>query len=174
MAPAPERAKGKTWKEFLKAHWNVLSAADFFEVEVLTLGGLQRYWVMVVMELSTRRVTIAGIIAEPTGRWVEQVARGLVDGFGGVLAGRRYLIQDRGAVFTEKFRSILGAAGVEGLKLPAQAPNLNAHLERWNRGIREECLDHLILFSESSLKRVVGEYVVHFARSARTKGWGTR
>jgi hypothetical protein len=62
---------------------------------------------MVVMELSTRRVTIAGIVAEPTGQWVEQVTRGLVDGFGGVLAGKRYLIHDRGAVFMEKFRSIL-------------------------------------------------------------------
>ena len=87
LATAPERRKGKTWKEFLRAHWSVLSAADFFQVEVLSLGGLQRYWVMVVMELCIRRVPIAGIIAEPTGRWVEQIARGLVDGFGGVLAG---------------------------------------------------------------------------------------
>ena len=48
----------------------MLSAADFFEVEVLSLGGLQRYGVMGIMELSTRRVTISGIIAEPTGQWV--------------------------------------------------------------------------------------------------------
>ena len=161
VAPAPERLKVKTWKEFLKAHWSVLSAADFFEVEVLSLGGLQRYWVMVIMELSTRRVTIAGIIAEPTGQWVEQVARGLADGFGGVLAGQRYLIHDRGAVFTEKFRSILGACGIETLKLPARAPNLNAHVERWIRGIRGECLDHLILFSESALRKTVEQYVIH-------------
>ena len=48
LATAPERLKGKTWKEFLKTHWSVLSAADFFEVEVLALGGLQRYWVLVI------------------------------------------------------------------------------------------------------------------------------
>jgi hypothetical protein len=59
------------------------------------------------MELCTRRVRIGGLVAEPTGQWVEQVTRGLVDGFGGVLAGKKYLIHDRGAVFTEKFRSIL-------------------------------------------------------------------
>ena len=127
LAPAPERSKGKTWKEFLRAHWSVMSAADFFTVEVLTLGGLQRYSVLVLMELCTRRVTIGGIVAEPTGRWIEQVARGLVDGFGGVLAGQRYLIHDRGAVFTERFGSILAALGVEAVKLPARSPNLNNH-----------------------------------------------
>ena len=127
--PAPERSKGKTWKEFLKAHWSVLSAADFFTVEVMTLGGLQRYSVLVIMELSTRRVTIGGIVAEPTGRWIEQVARGLADGFEGVLSGQRYLIHDRGAVFTEKFGTILAALGVEAVKLPARSPNLNANLE---------------------------------------------
>ena len=65
------------------------------------------------------------------------MARGLVDGFGGVLAGKRYLIHDRGAVFTEKFGAILSGCGVEAVKLPARAPNLNAHLERWIRSIRE-------------------------------------
>jgi hypothetical protein len=58
---------GLPWSVFLQAHWEVLSAADCFAIDVLTLGGLQRYWALVVMELCTRRVTIAGIIAEPTG-----------------------------------------------------------------------------------------------------------
>jgi putative transposase len=82
LAPSPERSQGKSWKEFLKAHWSVMSAADFFTVEVMTLGGLQRYSVLVIMELCTRHVMVGGIVLEPTGRWMEQVARGLVDGFG--------------------------------------------------------------------------------------------
>ena len=162
LGPVPERRRGKSGKEFLQAHWDLLSATDFFQVEVLGMGGLQRYWVMVVMELCTRRVTIAGIIPEPTGLWVEQVARSLVDGFGGVLRGKRYLLHDRSGVFTERFRRILAACGVEAVKLPARAPNLNAHLERWIRSIRDECLNHLILFGESTLKRAVQEYVAHF------------
>jgi putative transposase len=174
LAPAPERCKGKTWKEFLKAHWSVLSAADFFTVEVMTLGGLQRYSVLVLMELCTRRVTIGGIVAEPTGRWIEQVARGLADGFEGVLSGQRYLIHDRGAVFTEKFGSILAAVGVEAVKLPARSPNLNANLERWIRGIREECLNHLILFSERALKTAIAEYVMHFHMERPHQGLGNK
>ena len=152
----------------------MLSAVDFFEVEVLSWGGLQRYWVMAVMELCTRRVTIAGITVEPTGAWVEQVARGLADGFGGVLAGQRYLIHDRGAVFTEKFCSILGACGIETLKRPARAPNLNAQVERWIRGIRGECLDHLILFSERALRKTVEHYLTHFHQERPHQGIGNK
>ena len=111
---------------------------------------------------------------EPTGRWMEQVARGLVDGFGGALAGQRYLIHDRGAVFTEKFGAVLAACGVAGLKLPARSPNLNAHLERWIKGIREECLNHLILFSEGALRRAIENYVVHFHHERPHQGLGNK
>ena len=110
-----------------------------------------------LMELCTRRVWIGGIVAEPTAKWMEQVARGLVDGLGGVLAGKRYLIHDRGAVLSEKFGAILSACGVEAVKLPARAPNLNAHLERWIRSIRVECRNHLILWSEGALGRAITE-----------------
>jgi putative transposase len=67
IEPAPERGKKTTWKEFLRAHWNVIAAADFFTVEVWTLKGLTRYIVFFVLELSTRRVEIAGITAQPDG-----------------------------------------------------------------------------------------------------------
>jgi putative transposase len=32
--PAPARENRTTWKEFLRTHWDVLAAADFFSVEV--------------------------------------------------------------------------------------------------------------------------------------------
>ena len=57
--PAPERQKRTTWREFLKTHWDVLAAADFFSVEVWTATGLTRYAVLFVLDLATRRVQIA-------------------------------------------------------------------------------------------------------------------
>ena len=83
-------------------------------------------------------VCMAGVYLEPTGAWVKQVGRGLLDRFGGVLAGRKYLIHDRGTVFSEKFSEILKADEVKTLKLPARSLSLNSHLEKWNRSIREE------------------------------------
>ncbi len=43
IEPAPERRNRTTWKEFLSNHRDVLAAADFFTVEVWTVGGLTRF-----------------------------------------------------------------------------------------------------------------------------------
>lgn len=54
LEPAPQRRKGgMSWSQFLKLHWNVLAATDFFTVEVATWHGLVTYYVLVVMELAT-------------------------------------------------------------------------------------------------------------------------
>src|SRR5438105_10804814 len=55
MEPAPQcRKGGMGWAQFLKLHWEVLAATDFFTVEVATWHGLVTYYVLVVMELATR------------------------------------------------------------------------------------------------------------------------
>jgi hypothetical protein len=67
IEPAPERSKKSTWNEFIRNHWDSLAACDFFTVEVWTPFGLVRYAVFFVMELSTRRVEIAGVAPDPYG-----------------------------------------------------------------------------------------------------------
>jgi len=56
---APQRRKGMPWKTFLRVHMDQIAAADFFTIEVMTLRGLIRYHVLFVMEIATRRVTLA-------------------------------------------------------------------------------------------------------------------
>jgi len=73
IEPAPERGKRVTWSQFLKAHWSVLAAADFFTVEVWGPRGLVTFHVFVVIELATRRVEIAGITPGPNEAWMMQV-----------------------------------------------------------------------------------------------------
>ncbi len=127
IEPAPARGRKTSWKTFLKVHWEVLAAMDFFTVEVVTPGGLVRYSVLFVMELRTRSVHIAGITAEPNGVWMRNMARHLTDGFDGFLLGKRYLILDRDPLFTRGFRDILRGSGVEPLRLPAKSPNLKGY-----------------------------------------------
>jgi hypothetical protein len=62
--PAPDRQKRTTWKGFLRTHWEVLAAADFFTVEVWTALGLVRYHVFFVIRLATREGHIAGLIPD--------------------------------------------------------------------------------------------------------------
>ena len=79
VEPAPERHRKTSWQQFLQAHWEVLAAADFFTVEVWTRTGLVRVVVLFVIELSTRRVEIAGISSDPEGEWMTQIGRNLTD-----------------------------------------------------------------------------------------------
>jgi putative transposase len=147
-----------------------LGAADFFTVEVWTALGLVRYHVFLVMRLATRQVHIAGIIPEPHERWMSQMARNLTDGWEGFLQGCRYLIHDRASHFSERFRMILAAGGLESVRLPARSPNLNAFAERFVRIIRESCLDRLVLIGEASLHRAASEFVLHYNRERNHQG----
>jgi len=162
LDPAPTRGKRMPWKTFLKAHLGVIAATDFFAVEVLTLTGLVRYFVLFVIDLETRRVQIAGIVRHPHGLWMEQVARNLTDHVDGCLKGMRYLIHDRDPLFTDEFRHILRSAGVKSLKLPAQSPDLNAYAERFVLSIRSECLNKLVPLGERHLRLAVIEFVEHY------------
>src|SRR2546427_11714573 len=96
IAPAPERIKQTTWKEFLKRHWDQIIATDFFTVEVWTCSGLTRFVVLFFMDVSTRRVEIGGIASLGNGLWMGQIARNLTETVGGLFTGKRDLIHQRG------------------------------------------------------------------------------
>jgi transposase InsO family protein len=62
--------------------------------------------------------------------------------------------------------------GIKPILLPARSPNLNAFAERWVRSVKQECLSKLILFGEASLRRALGEFVVHFHAERNHQGKG--
>ncbi len=117
----PVRKKGMSCETFLKAHWGAIAATDFFSVEVLTRSGLVQYFVLFVIDLETRRVEVAGILPQPNGDWMNQIARNLTDCQDGFLRDARYLIHDRDPLYTRSFREILKYSGVDTVKLPAEA-----------------------------------------------------
>jgi transposase-like protein len=67
IEPAPERSWKTTWEEFLGRHRELIVATDFFTVEVWTRRGLQRFIVLFFIDLSTRKVGIAGIAQVANG-----------------------------------------------------------------------------------------------------------
>jgi transposase InsO family protein len=174
IEPAPERSRKTTWKEFLTQHWELIVAADFFTVEVWTRQGLQRFLVLVFMELSTRKVEIAGIATAANGLWMSQIGRSLTDTVDGILYGKGYLIHDRDPLFTADFLSMLADAGVKSVKLPPRSPNLNAYAERFVRSIKESCLERMILFAEESLRKGIHEFVLHYHGERNHQGLGNR
>ncbi len=169
--PAPQRRKaGMRWGQFLKRHWEVLAATDFFTVEVATWHGLVTYYVLVVMELATRRVQIAGITPHPTAAFMPQCARQLTDPFDGCLLGKRYLLHDRDTKFTQAFDGLLKERGVEPLLLPPRSPNLNAHCERFVRSFKEEALEQMVMLGEGALYYAIEQYLTHYHTERNHQG----
>jgi transposase InsO family protein len=93
---------------------------------------------------------------------MRQVARNLTAADDGFLTGKRYVIMDRDGAFCAGFRSTLEGEGIEPVRLPPRSPNLNAWLERFHRSIKSECLERMIFFGESSLRRAISEFLLHF------------
>ena len=162
IEPAPERKRQTTWATFFKAHWDVLGSIDFTTIEVWTKGGLVTYYLLFVMEVATRRVYFGGCTTNPTEPWMKQIARNLTDCEDGFLNGKRFLIMDRDTKFTDGFCEILKCQGVEAVKLPPRSPDLNPHIERFIRSIKDESLSRLILFGENMLSNAVRQFLTHY------------
>jgi len=174
IEPAPERSKRTTWSTFLKAHWKVLAASDFFTVEVWTSRGLLTHYVLFVISVAERVVHIAGITTRPGEAWMLQVGRNLSDEESGALASKRYLIIDRDAKYTPQFRRLVEEGGTEVIRLPPMSPNLNAYAERFVRSIKDECLNRMIFIGQASLRRAISEFMAHYHEERNHQGLENR
>jgi putative transposase len=136
-------------------------ACDFFTVDSVWLT---RCYVLVFIEIESRRVHLCGITTNPTGPWVTQQARNLAAGL--EEAGRvfAHVIRDRDAKFTGPFDHAWRSIGAGVIRTPLRAPNANAHAERWVGTVRRECLDHLLIIGPRHLARVLDDYVGHYNR----------
>jgi len=153
---APRRG-GPSWAEFLRAQADGLLACDFFTVETVWLRTL---YVLFWIEHGSRRVHLAGVTVNPDGAWVIQQARNLaVDER---LENVRFLIHDRDTKFCGPFDAIVRSEGVRVIETPFRAPRANAVAERWVRTVRNECLDHLLIFGRQHLEQVLRAYLAHY------------
>jgi putative transposase len=172
IEPAPERTRKRTWKQFIRSHWETLYACDFFAVETLGIFGTVRIMVLFVIELRTRAVHIAGMRINPDGAWMIQIARNLLDPEGGFLRNATHLIHDRDPLFTNAWVELLKSSGVESVRIPASSPNCSPHAERFVRTVRTECLDHFVIFGERHLRHPLREYITHYLRERFHQGLG--
>jgi len=121
----------------------VLAASDFLTVEVWTAKGLVTHYLLLVISLANRVVTIAGITTRPDESWMLQMGRNVTDSQAGALYAKRYLIIDRDTKYSAQFR-LIRDNGTNVIRLPPRSPNLNAYAERFVRSIKDECLDRMI------------------------------
>jgi len=72
----------------------------------------------------------------------------------------RFLIRDNDRKYGAEFEP--AASGIDILRTPIRAPKANGVCERFLGSVRRECLDHMLIFNERPLPRVIKEDVAYF------------
>jgi len=129
---------------------------------------LKTLHVLFFIELSTRRVHLAGVTAHPNSAWVAQQARHLA--IEGRLANAHFLIRDRDAKYSGPFDEVFRSEGLRVIRTPIRSPKANAFAERFVKTVRQECLDHILVFSERNLLRILREYISHYNEERPHRG----
>jgi putative transposase len=168
----PSDDRPTSWQTFLRAHWGVAVAADFFTTEVWTVRGLVTYYTLFVIELHSRCVHIVGSTPYLDERFMLQIARHLTDAADGLLDRAQFLICDRDRTWSSAVRHLLETSGMRVIRTPFHPPNCNAHAERFVRSIKEECLNRVIPLGEQHFRRTVAQFVVHYHRERNHQGLG--
>ena len=81
---------------------------------------------------------------------------------------------DRDGKFCPAFRAILENETIKPVQLPPRSPNLNSHVERFHRSLKEECLNRMIFFGEKSLRKAIDSYLEHYHAERNHQGNGNR
>jgi putative transposase len=77
----------------------------------------------------------------------------------------RYLLRDRDAIFGEEFQRQVTDMGIQEVMSAPRSPWQRAYVERVIGSLRRECLDHVVVFHELSLRRILASYFQYYHRS---------
>jgi putative transposase len=160
LPPAPRR-HSQSWRSFLQAHADSMLACDFFTVDTVWL---RRLYVLVFLSVGSRRIEYLACTSNPNTAWMLQQARNLLMELDDRDRQVRFLIHDRDAKFPRAFDALLGIEEIKVIRTPVQAPNANAHMERWVGSVRRECLDRLLIVGRRQLEHVLRVYIHHYNR----------
>jgi len=140
-----------SWKKFLGSHWNSLFACDFFTT---TAFSMVTWYVFFIMELKTRKIVQYAVTANPT----VQFLRNRFSEFEYKYPYSNLIHDNSGELRWFPYNQY----NIKDVRIVPYSPNMNAYAERFVRSIRNECLDHFIIFTYNQLLRLVKGYVEYY------------
>ena len=148
------------WRAFLRNHAPDIAAMDLFVVPTIGFKLLSGF---VIVRIHRRDLVWINVTANPTAEWV---VRQITEGFPWDGAAR-YMIRDRDRIYGTVVTRRLRAMGIRDKPIAPASPWQNGFAERLIGSIRRECLDHIIVFGEAHLRRILKSYADYY-NSVRT------
>ena len=148
----------QNWRSFLRNHAQGIAAIDMF---VVASASFRLLYVMIILAHDRRTIVSTAVTEHPTAAWLSRQA---IEAFPYDTAPR-YLLHDRDASYGLEFRSRVEAMNIAEVITAPRSPWQNAYVERVIGSIRRECLDHLVIFNERHLRRVMSSYVDYYQRT---------
>jgi transposase InsO family protein len=151
------RPRSQGWKTFLRNHAAGIASLDLFVVRTISFKLL---YGLVILGHGRRRLVRVNVTSHPTAEWI---AGQVTEAFPWDQAPR-YLIRDNDQAFGPAYRRRIRAMGIRDHPTASRSPWQNGLAERVIGSIRRECLDHVIVFGEADLRRVLKAYASYYNR----------
>lgn len=147
----------RRWKDFLQQHAKDIWACDFLTVRTLTFQSL---YVFFLLHHVTREIVHVRVTRHPTAAWTaQQITNACFE-----REPPKYLIRDRDSIYGSEFSRKANSLCLHEVRTPVRAPKANAIAERFVGTMRRECLDHVFIFNERHLQRIMEEFVGYYNR----------
>jgi transposase InsO family protein len=115
-------------------------------------------YVLFVIEHGRRRIVHVNVTSNPTSAWVIQQLR---EAFPYDTAPR-HLIFDRDTIFSPAVVRFVRAMGTKPARTAYRCPWQNPVAERWIGSCRRELLEHVVVFGERHLVRLLRSYLEYY------------
>ncbi len=148
----------QTWRTFLENHVSCLASMDLF---VVPTAAFRLLYGFIILRHDRRRIVHFGVTKHPTAIWIAQQ---ITEAFPWDTAPR-YMIRDRDCAYGRAARERLADMGITEVLTAPRSPWQSPYVERVIGSIRRECLDHVIVFSERHLRRILASYLDYYHHS---------
>src|ERR1700686_3712126 len=149
------RPPSQGWKTFLHNHVDGIASMDLFVVPTISFRLLHG---LLIMGHGRRQILWFGVTTHPTAEWIANQITAAC----GWEQAPRYLIRDRDRAYGEVFIRRLRSMGIRDRPTSPRSPWQNGYAERLIGSIREECLDHVVVFSERHLRHLLLSYMKYY------------
>jgi transposase InsO family protein len=151
----PDEGQRQRWMTFLQNHKDVIAGMDFFVIPTVRFRLL---YVWFVIDHGRRRIVHFNVTTNPTAEWVIQQLREAFP----YESAPGYLIYDNDSIFSIDVTKMIEQFEVRPKRTAHRSPWQNGTAERWVGSARREVLDHVIVFDEQHLRRLLRDYVAYY------------